>query len=250
MNEKADKLRVLNRDAIKYIAMFTMLLNHISGIFLEPGTLWAELLLDAGYFTAPVMCYFLVEGYQYTRSKKKYGFRLFLFALLSEVPFCLALTHGKLIGFHGLNMLFTLFFCFLILVAKEKIENDGLKFIAYAGLIAVTMICDWPVMAAVYTIFFAYSMGSRRKIAISYTGGLFLFAFLMYMSNRILYPAGKAVALTAGACIGFAAAAVVILVFYSGKRAEHGRVFSKWFFYMFYPAHLLILGLLRIYFLL
>lgn len=49
----------MNRDEIKYIAMFTMLLNHIANIFLEPGTLLFEIFVDVGYFTAITMCYFL-----------------------------------------------------------------------------------------------------------------------------------------------------------------------------------------------
>ncbi len=36
----------MNRDAIKYIAMFTMLLNHIANIFLDPGTLLFTVLVD------------------------------------------------------------------------------------------------------------------------------------------------------------------------------------------------------------
>lgn len=56
--------RVLNRDVIKYIAMTAMLLNHIANIFLVPGTLWYEVLVDIGYFTAITMCYFLVEGFR------------------------------------------------------------------------------------------------------------------------------------------------------------------------------------------
>ena len=63
----------LNRDQIKYIAVFTMLLNHVANIFLQPGTFACEALKDIGYFTAPVMCWFLVEGYRYTRSVKKYA---------------------------------------------------------------------------------------------------------------------------------------------------------------------------------
>lgn len=50
--------RVLNRDVIKYIAITAMLLNHIANIFLVPGTLWYEVLVDIGYFTAITMCYF------------------------------------------------------------------------------------------------------------------------------------------------------------------------------------------------
>ena len=68
----------LNRDQIKYIAVFTMLLNHVANIFLQPGTFACEALKDIGYFTAPVMCWFLVEGYRYTRSVKKYAGRLLI----------------------------------------------------------------------------------------------------------------------------------------------------------------------------
>lgn len=77
-------------------------------------------MVDVGYFTAITMCYFLVEGYGYTRSKEKYGKRLLLFALISEIPFCLAFTEEGTISFVSMNMLFTLFLCFLILYAMEK----------------------------------------------------------------------------------------------------------------------------------
>ena len=80
----------LNRDQIKYIAVFTMLLNHVANIFLQPGTFACEALKDIGYFTAPVMCWFLVEGYRYTRSVKKYAGRLLIFAVISQLPYYLA----------------------------------------------------------------------------------------------------------------------------------------------------------------
>ena len=116
----------MNRDQIKYVAMFTMLLNHIANVFLEPGTFLFEVMVDVGYFTAITMCYFLVEGYGYTRSKEKYGKRLLLFALISEIPFCLAFTEEGTISFVSMNMLFTLFLCFLILYAMEKsLQESG-----------------------------------------------------------------------------------------------------------------------------
>ena len=69
------RLRCLNRDAIKYIAMATMLLNHFAHVFLDHGSTLFAVFTGIGYFTAPVMVYFMVEGYGYTRSKKKYFLR-------------------------------------------------------------------------------------------------------------------------------------------------------------------------------
>ena len=55
---------MLNRDTIKYLAILAMLLNHIANLFLTPGTLFCEIFLDIGYFTAITMCYFLVYTLQ------------------------------------------------------------------------------------------------------------------------------------------------------------------------------------------
>ena len=46
--------------------------------------------------------------------------------------------------------------------------------------------------------------------------------------------------------LGILAAAVATLVLYNGERAKHGRTFSKWFFYVFYPGHLLLLYWIKI----
>ena len=77
----------LTRDTIKYIAILTMLFNHIATALLPPESLWFEILVDIGYFTAVTMCFFLVEGYRYTHSRKKYALRLLIFALISQVPY-------------------------------------------------------------------------------------------------------------------------------------------------------------------
>lgn len=69
----------LNRDIIKYIAMFTMLLKHIANVFLPVTSIGYERLTGIGYFTAITMCYFPAEGYGYTRSKRNYGLRPLFF---------------------------------------------------------------------------------------------------------------------------------------------------------------------------
>lgn len=139
--------RVLNRDVIKYIAMTAMLLNHIANIFLVPGTLGYEVLVDIGYFTAITMCYFLVEGFRYTHSRKQYALRLFGFGVVSQVPFSMAFAQNGILEFQDFNMMFTLFLCFCILLCIETIRSRFLRGVLIVllifGSLFVTGRC-WP----------------------------------------------------------------------------------------------------------
>ena len=158
----------LNRDVIKYIAMLTMLLNHISQVFMKSGYFLSELFLDIGYFTAITMCYFLVEGFQYTHSKKNYAIRLLIFALISEIPYCMAFTTDGVLEFQGLNMLFTLLICFMILIVNDKVSNKFLKDICILGLIILSLFCDWALLAPIFTLLFIWSRGLRNKMTREY----------------------------------------------------------------------------------
>lgn len=234
-------MRVLNRDAIKYIAMLTMLLNHIAHIFLQPGSALALVFEYIGYFTAPTMCYFLVEGYDHTRSKVKYGRRLLFFAVVSQVPFSLAFDFG------GLNMIYTLFCCFLILVVMEKVHNPFGRMVLCTGLLLLTVIGDWPLMAPVFTILFRNAGDDRRKIVRAYVFGYAFFVFLMiqtYLMNPDYTNVEAALyGLVSGAAIIISA--LTVLFFYNGRRAERGGNFSKWFFYLFYPGHIAVLYVIK-----
>ncbi|MBD5508870.1 MAG: conjugal transfer protein TraX [Lachnospiraceae bacterium] len=237
------RLQVFNRDAIKYIAMLTMFLNHVAHIFLERGTPLYEIFVDIGFFTAPVMCFFLVEGYTYTRSKKEYGLRLVLFAMLSQIPFQLAF------GYSTLNMIYTLLCCFLILVVMERVGNPLLCRILSMLLILATVNGDWPLVAPILTILLANDWGDRRRMARDFCLTYLLFALLNVQSYMNGEPGDWTLyavihALLSG--MGILAAAVATLVLYNGERAKHGRTFSKWFFYVFYPGHLLLLYLIKI----
>ena len=86
----------LTRDTIKYLAIFTMLLNHIANVLLPENTILWEAFIDIGYFTAITMCYFLVEGFYYTHSRRKYGERLLIFAGISQVPYMMAFGNSQL----------------------------------------------------------------------------------------------------------------------------------------------------------
>lgn len=80
----------MSRGALKVLAILLMAGNHIAQVFLNRDTVPYHLLLTLGYATAPLMCAFLSDGFIYTHDRKAYGIRLLIFALVSELPFCLA----------------------------------------------------------------------------------------------------------------------------------------------------------------
>lgn len=230
----------LSRDAIKYAAVFAMLLNHVAHVFLQEGSMEYEICVAIGYFTAVTMCYFLVEGYHYTRSKKKYGQRLLLFAVVSQVPY------QAVFGLRQLNMLFTLLFCFLILVSLEYIQDSGGRSVCVCLLAAATCVCDWGGLAAAFTVLFAQAYGSRRKLLYAYGMDYLLFSLVSAAeyAKALSWPLAAVRGLLEG--VGILVSGVVIVFFYSGKRTGTGGRFSKWFFYVFYPLHLLILWAINI----
>lgn len=242
MKTESRNLQVLNRDIIKYIAMFTMLLNHIVHVNLLPlSPVVSEVFEDIGYFTAPVMCFFMVEGFQYTRSRMKYGLRLLLFAAISQIPFWLAFRY------RSMNMIFTLLLCFLILVVMDRIENTFVCTAVCTILVFASAISDWAFVAPILTILLYQSAGNRKKMALSY-GFVYLLFALFNMGSMTVEPGNPTfwiILRGAASGLGILVAAFTVLVFYNGKRMEHGKNFSKWFFYIFYPAHLLILYLLK-----
>lgn len=225
----------MNRDQIKLLAIITMTCNHIANIFLTPRTMLFEILVDIGYFTAITMCYFLVEGYGYTHNKKKYGERLLLFGIISLVPFCLAF------GVVQMNMLCTLFLCFLILRVMEMSIGKWEKRMVILVLVFISLYSDWALLAPVFTILFAKSKGSRTKTAISFGIGAVLFVGLNYFSNLTTMSQSSALIHAVCSGIGPVVAGIMILLCYNGKKSVHAGKTSKWFFYIYYPAHLMLL---------
>lgn len=241
-----EKSRPLNRDVIKYIAMFTMVLNHIAYIFLDEKSLACEILTDIGYFTGITMIWFLVEGYAYTRSKKKYAIRLLVFALFSEIPYCLAFTKDGIISFFGFDMIFTLLVCFLIVHVMTAWQGRGITGFAVMLLVLSTIFNDWGIIGPVYAVYFASARGSAKKQKEAWIKAISLFGLVNLASMIEKYTLWPGIPYAIGTIIAPALAGVCILYLYNGKRMEKGRTFSKWFFYLFYPGHLLVLGLLRI----
>ena len=225
----------MNRETIKLLAMLTMFCNHFAYVFLKTGTAGNEIMTDIGYFTAITMCYFLVEGYHYTHSKKKYAQRLLVFGVLSQLPYSLALR------LDNLNMMFTLFFCFLMIFVMENKRNKGERIILIIGLILCTTFTDWAWLAGIFTVLFVWSQGNRKRMVISYMADTVLFGLMNFLSYNEVYPIREAIFHSMISCVGIVASGIIILCFYNGKCSSGTGKYKKWFFYLFYPLHLLIL---------
>lgn len=230
----------LNRDVIKCIGMLTMLLNHTAHALLTEGTLLYDVFIGVGYFTAITMCYFLVEGYEYTRSKKKYALRLLVFGLLSQVPFML------LFQIPGLNMLFSLLLCFGMLCILDKFEGTWYRELLVVLLFIVSIFTDWPLMAPAFTLLFRWSNKNRGKLLLSYGISIVIFCFLNGTGYLVTEPVGEAVVHVLLESLALVASALVILFFYNGKKSTAAPKFFKWFFYLFYPVHLTVLYVLTL----
>lgn len=227
----------LSRECIKYMAMVTMFLNHFAQVCLTPSTALWELFINIGYFTAPVMCYFLVEGFGYTHSRKKYALRLFVFALISQVPYTFALN------VYMLNMLFSLLICLCIVAVMECTWMGAWKAVPIFLLIWVSIFTDWALFAPLFTILFVLCKSDKRKYGAVFGALAILFFISYYPLYMNMYGKETAWLHGAYASTGIVVAGIVILCLYNGKQARVGKKFSKWFFYIFYPAHLALLGL-------
>ena len=139
--------REMNRDTIKYIAMITMLLNHVSFIFLEPGTVLAEILTAVGYFTAPVMCYFLVEGMTLYKISEKIWTEAALVCCDLGDSLLSGHDRGRNHRLCGNGYAVYAVFMFLIIKAMREIINPLSRNLALAGLILLSLFCDWAVLA-------------------------------------------------------------------------------------------------------
>lgn len=263
MGENTTGMRFMTRDAIKYLAIVAMTLDHIAYIFLEPHTLLYRLFLCIGTFTGPVMLYFLIEGYFYTHDIRGYAKRLLLFALLSQLPFSLAIG-----GFFG-NMLFTLLICLGVLYVHDHVVDGGVRNILYTLLFFASLFTDWNFLSVPLVLFLRPAfhpavpiversadqyqneenilMKSQAKAQHFYIdpaeqrrGMLKCVAYFIVVS---CLTKGMIDGMTEvlGMVLGF----VCIACFYNGQQAKTHQKFHKYFFYIYYPVHLLVLWTLH-----
>ncbi len=224
----------LNASQLKIIAIIGMLFNHVAHVFGESLSAPLYIAFTAvGGVTFPIMAYLLNEGYQYTRDVKKYAQRLLLFALISLVPFILAL-------YPALNIIFSLLLGLIVIHAYETIcrTNQGLFWLIFTVAVFISLFCDWG--GVCIPIIYGYHVIREPKKRVIYPV-LIVWAFCL-LNAFGAYSIGDAGAVReALANLGFgligSTASIPLLLAYNGEKGRS----PKYLFYSFYPAHLLIL---------
>lgn len=224
------KLQFLSGSMLKLIAVLAMAIDHsaviLATVLPQMGVPLFTLLgrsitvyyimRKIGRLAFPLFCYLIAEGYSHTRKPLVYMLRLALFAVISEIPFNLMLSGGMFYDSKQ-NVYVTLLLGVVLLFAFDKVKNNMLKLLC-VGLVMVLaklLKADYGIMG-VLLIFLLYAL---RKHPVAQ-------AFLAYP----LLSGGIA----AWCSFGFIAA-------YNGKRGFASSGFWKYAFYLFYPAHIMIL---------
>ena len=234
--------------SLHIMAMLFMLCDHLWGTIV-PGNDW---LTCVGRITFPIFAFLIVEGYFHTSSLKKYMGRLLVFALLSEIPFNLAMGSRVFYPIHQ-NVLWSFLISLLLISWNERVKNSGklwkqvtvggISIVLGAVLGLLTMVDYYH--AGVLTVLTFYFF--RGKKWWNYIAQLFC---LWYINMEMLGGFGYEVALFGKTFFfmrqGLALLALIPIWLYKGERGHQSRAF-RWFCYAFYPVHLLVLGFLKLY---
>lgn len=231
---------------LKYIAIAAMLIDHAAGAFIpEYYGVAGSLLHFVGRITGPTMFFFIAEGYHHTRDKNRYTLRLAAFAVVSYIPFILYRT-GVLPGpgnWWNMSVIYTLLLAHLALRALHEVKNEWLRVVLIAACVAASAIGDWAFWGVIIALVFDVFRGRFRWQAACYA--------VVVAARTLPYLLEAGMALAAGESPApYLAQAFVrlgmflpllLLYFYNGEKGKG----SKWFFYIFYPAHLLAIALLK-----
>ncbi len=233
--------RGLNSNQLKAIAIFAMTIDHLVWT-LCPGydTRWFVLLAHIiGRLTAPIMWFFIAEGYHHTRSVKKYALRLFGLAFVSHFAynFCFGISFIPLQTsvFNQTGVVWSLAWGLVLLwlFDQETIPLWG-KWVSILVICILTFPCDWSCIAAMAVLFIGSNRGNFKAQMLwmmiwtaVYAAVYFFFIDKVYAFIQL-----------------FTCLSIPLLGLYNGQR-------GKWkgmgkLFYAYYPVHLFLCGILRL----
>lgn len=236
-------------NVLKWVAIAAMLIDHTAAVlggWLPP--LCSGLMRDVGRIAFPIFAYGIAQGCVYTHSARRYLGRLLLFAVLSEIPYRLALRAGSL-AFGLFNVFFTLLAgaacCQLVKFCRSK--GRRWAWAAVAPVAAIVLLCEmqhtdyggFGVLCILLPYLFWESKPARIialgsvvaliYIVVSHFQGFGMPLYWIYAPENV----GSMVRETL-----FALAGVGLIALYNGQPGSRR---GKWAFYVFYPVHLLAL---------
>lgn len=242
----------LNANALKLIAVAAMTIDHIAWA-LYPGypRAWLPLLMHLlGRVTCPIMCYFIAEGFHYTRNINKYTARLFLFALISH--FCYVFFSPSFEGwrsfipFHDgsvLNQTSVMWSLAIGLIMLRVNYSENIKQQWKPLLIFLLCIAAFPADWSCIASLCVFAIGTNRGKPL----GQILWSLLFVSLYVLVYCLTMSV--TYGLMQFAVLLAIPVIAFYNGQRGKNPTVnkVMKWMFYIYYPLHLLVIALIRIF---
>ncbi len=262
---------------LKNIAIVAMLIDHLAITFLKETAIHSSInsvafisysiLRGLGRLTMPLMVFCLVEGFIYTRSLPKYLMRLFVFAIISHFPYVFfnngdwGLHISELKLFHT-SIIANFFLALLALYVGVKTKlNIFLKIPVIFILLVLSWFCDWSFYPIILAFVFYYLHDYKILKAITFIFTIPLWTILHDWAKIVSYNSDNgfpemfigSIDKTANffnnyyyAQLFFIGLLLTIpfIIAYNGKPGKKSLVI-KYFFYVFYPAHLLILGFVR-----
>ncbi|MBO0428372.1 fimbrial assembly protein fimC [Vagococcus fluvialis] len=247
MNKEDFKNISLDGFQLKMIAVVAMLCNHIGLSFQlsQNHPLLFNLTEIIGKLTFPIMAFLLVEGFHYTRNKKKYAFRLLLFGIISIYPF--HWLHYPLKSFISPielvnNIFFTLLMGLLLIWSYSNAKNKLVRVIIVIFFSLITIASDFNIIGPLIIFGFYIIKDKRKKIMIPIVS---MSVFMLIIYTLVYFFSSKSI-LTVGILLTILSPLlnIPLLFFYNGNRGRSNS-FIKWGFYWFYPFHLTLLAFLR-----
>ncbi len=235
---------------LKLIAIIAMLMDHM-GAILFPQEVAFRII---GRIAFPIFVFLIVEGFHRTSNVTKYLTRLGIFALVSELPFDLAFYRS----YYNTNVLTDMKQAFASTEMMNELiyrfmRHQNVFFTLFLGLMAIYLIHQVEIKyhkeiilsniinALVTIIFCGLALFLRTDYHMA--GVLLIVAFYLFRGNKILL--GIAILIITGTFFDywiqrFDVFAIIPIAFFNGKKGKD----IKFLFYIFYPAHLIILWLI------
>jgi len=224
---------------LKILACALMVVDHVAIIFFPTSAIMRLI----GRLVFPMFAYFIAEGYRHTKDPTSYLGRLFLFALISQ-PFYVFGFKYPTVHF---NVFFTLAAGLYAIYAYEKSKSYIPMFFAMAGAELVNASYGFTGVLMIFVIhkfFNDYKRMALWVFVVNILAGMHAIAVKYFADpNFIISFSYIAEHSVSGLVQPFAVLAVPLIALYNGKRGPN----AKYLFYIFYPGHLAVLGIIRMF---